>query len=195
MIEVVYSRNGEPAAIWVTDRERGIPRYTDRSMLKVICSALRIFSWVRVTLSGVELRTVSGMMPVPFRVPAVTPVPLVPYRDDAMVFPKGDRSYWEAVHIVGDPDNDRIADVNKKFLRPGLYYSALVGGGTIVGHEERIYVIPKAGQSLLVEALKTKGPQALSLYDSFQDPTVAYTDEKGLVRDPGNTKPWWKLWK
>lgn len=191
MIKVVYKKNDQPIALWVTGRELGNNVFqictADEKMLKVIVTSHRVHSWLKVKLAGVEFRTISAIQVGVFRSPQLEAKVLAPFRDNNMIYPPGDQAFWKSIHILADAENDNIPDPNSKIYRPGLWYSALFGGGTILGYQNRIYIIPQTDQ--FSKLLRQEGAKAFSKYESFEDPTLAYTDEKGLIQEPGAAKP------
>ncbi len=183
MIQVLYKKNEKPAAIWVTDRQPSVASTQDQDLLMAIVTGHRVHSWTNVMLGEVELRTISATMPPPIQASGIERGVLTPFRDEDMVYPPGDRSFWSAYHIVADPENDGLWDVNAKFLRPGLWFSPTVAGGTIVGHQNRIYVIPDGEIGRFAKRLKMEGATAFSGFDSFDDATVVYTDAQGVISE------------
>lgn len=183
--KILYKRDDEPAIAWLGSRSTGLPDSDDQALLKLIVTSRRIHSWVNVTLGQVQLRTISAIMVGPFRSPELEGVPPMPFRDDEMIYPPGDRAHWRAIHIIGDDENDRIDDPEHKFLRAGLWHSALVAGGTLVGYADRLYVVPHDRLEDLAARIKKAGPGAFDDYPSFDDPTLRYTDSQGLIREPG----------
>jgi hypothetical protein len=180
MISVLHKRSNQPVALWVTKRDYGVLQLTDQSLLKCIVTSVRIHAWVKVKVNDVEFRTIFGIMPKPFISPQLQTVPPVPFRCDGMTFPPGDASKYQKIFIVEDPIN---SPPNEMFLRTGLWYSAMFGEGTIVGYQDRIYIIPNGKTEQLAADLKSKGSGAFSDYESFEDPTVPYTDEHGIVKE------------
>jgi len=195
MIKVLHETDGQPDTAWVTEREVGMPsRFTGPTANKVlalfIVSSVRIHAWVTVRLGDVEIRTILAIMPGVFKMPGMEfhmVFPLVPFRHPDMVYTSVSKEFGEKVHITLDPENDNIANLERKFVRPGLWFSRYIGGGTLIGHGPNLYIVPDSAVNNLGQSLMTKGPTALQSFASFPDPTIGSTDEKGIIREPAKS--------
>lgn len=183
-MQTVYSKDGLTATAWLPHRKVGMPDADNQDLTKFIVTSVRVHSWVDVTLGRVRLRAISAFMVGPFRSPQLACVPPQPFRDADMTYPAGDQSFWQSLHVLGDDENDAIGDGNGKFLRAGLWHSALLAGGTLVGYGNRLYVVPHDDLNGLAVNIKKTGAEAFQKYESFVDPTLEFTDELGLIREP-----------
>lgn len=189
-MKVLYEKNGVPVAVWVPKREYGIPDASDQLLLRFIVTSYRIHAWVRVLLGSTEIRTILAFMPGVFRSPelGMTPPPPIPFRHHQMIFLSAPKDFAEKIHIMGDQENDDIPDPSRKFIRPGLWFSPSVAGGTLIGCQDSLYIVPDNRIETLGNDLQTEGTDALKSLESFPDPTVGKTDDKGVIEEPRDRK-------
>jgi ribosomal protein L7/L12 len=188
-IQAVYSKDGLTATAWLPQRIVVMPDQDNQNLLRFLVTAIRIHSWVNVTLGRVQLRTISALMTGPFKSPELEGEPPMPFRDDDMVYPAGDQSFWQSLHVIGDDENDAIDDWHGKFLRAGLWHSAMLAGGTLVGYGDRLYIVPHDDLENLAARIKETGAEAFPKYDSFVDPSIEFTDAQGRIQEPTGDSP------
>lgn len=186
MIRVLYEKAGEPVAAFVDKRYDDCLSISDQKLLKVLATAVKIHASANVRLGGVRFRTILAMQTLPLKSPQLEGPPPVPLRSDDFEYPAGNRDFFKQVHILGDSDNDKA---QKKFLRPGLYYSALFGKGTIVSYQGKIWIIPTGSENKFLSDLRSKGAGAFESLESFEDPTGPYVDDKGSINMKGDSPP------
>ncbi len=185
-MQVLHRTDGTPDVAWVEQREYGLRDESDQEELLFVVTACRIHSWVVVRLGGVEIRTILALMPGVFRSPELgIPPPPIPFRDDQMEILSAPEDFGREIHVVADQENDAISDPNGKFIHQGLWHSAYVSGGTLVGHGDRLYIVPHDDLENLADHIKEIGAEALQKYDSFGDPTLNHIDSKGVIRHQG----------
>jgi len=192
MINVVHKRGDQPIAMWVTKKNYKVLEMEDDELLKCIVTSHRIHAWVNVRVNGVEFRTILAIMPGPFQSPQFESVPLIPFRCDSMQYPMGNNSFFEQFHIVEDAVNN---PPRKMFVRSGLWYSTRLGKGTIVGYEDKIYIIPDEKIDQFEAGLASIGNDAFSGYESFDDPTLPFVGGDGMINELDPDKKWWQFWK
>lgn len=163
MIDILHRNENVPTAVYVT-RETKVAEVEDQDLLALFCTGTLIQGWESITAGSACLRNVSATRVPPITAAQLERQTLIPIMTPA-VFSRG-------VQIFEDEENDAIADVGRKVIRPGLWVSPLLAGcDHVIGHAEMVYWVPgEAGEGLL-DRLANEGVSALAAFESFRDPT------------------------
>ena len=167
MLDILHEEQGQAVAVHVTE-EILVRDIQDEGQLALFVTAHRIQDWVDAAVGDIAFKNILSIQVAPIKSPQFERVVPVPLRDPEMQLPPGD--YFQQVHVIGD--DEQPADLEGRFIRPGLWYSAYFGGGAIISFQGRIHIIPDAAARDFFNGLKTRGAAAIFEYTSFPDPTA-----------------------
>lgn len=166
-VRVLFEIEGQPVAAFLGARYEDCLKINDQRLLKLFATAVRVHSWTRVKIGGVEFKTVLAMQTLPLKSPQIPTQPLVPLRADDFEYLDGPRSFHEKIHILGDSEND---GTSRKFLQAGFYFSAKLARGSLIGYKNRVWIVPTGSEQSFLETLRSHGAIAFQSLQSFPDP-------------------------
>ena len=192
-LNVLWRRNSVPAAATTSQRFDPLA-VKHRAVSTFLATATRITSWVYVKIGDVRFKTVGAMQGAAVQ---LSKLPMrqtvfVPIRDSEMVFPPGDLA--SNIQIIEDQENIKAT---KKFVRVGFWFSPYIAGGSLLGYNGRLYVVPTDRAASFCPQLKNEGPSAFDQLESFPDFHADPPDKDIILHEefPPSSKQWWQFWK